>query len=120
MAVTAVSFTDGTVTIRNDGAEAIDLTGYAICNRPNYGSPPEVTVAEPGATLEIDVSDLDIRASGGEFGLFRSTSFDSADEIVAYLQWGGPGNGRASVAVEAGLIVEGDFVANDGADIDLG
>lgn len=119
LAVTAVSFTNSTVTIRNDGAEAIDLTGYAICNRPNYGSAPDATV-EPGATVEIDASSLDIRASGGEFGLYRSNSFDSADEIVAYVQWGGPGNGRSSVAVEAGLIAEGDFVDNAGEDIDIG
>lgn len=117
--VTAVSFTDSTVTVRNDGADPVDFTGHFTCNRPAYGDMPGV-ILEPGATLDIDVSSLDIRASGGEFGLYSARSFDSPDAMLAYVQWGGPGNGRASVAVEAGLIAEGEFVDNGGEDITIG
>jgi hypothetical protein len=39
--------------------------------------------------------------------------------MVAYVQWGKPDNGRAGTAVEAGLIAEGEFVDNGGADIVL-
>lgn len=113
--ITAVSFEDSTVTIRNDGTEAIDFAGWRICNRPSYAAMPEETL-EPGATLDVDASAVDIRASGGEFGLYTSSSFDNPDDMVAYVQWGGPDNGRASVAVAAGLIAEGDFVDNGGED----
>ena len=57
--------------------------------------------------------------SSGEFGLYSSASFGSADAIVAYVQWGSADNGRSSVAVEAGLIAEGDFVDNGGEDFSV-
>lgn len=116
--VTAVSFTDSTVTIRNDGDEAVDFTDWFTCNRPQYDSVLSGPL-DPGASVDLDVTALDIRASGGEFGLYTSRAFDSADALVAYVQWGGPGNGRASVAVEAGLIAEGDFIDNGGEDITI-
>lgn len=116
--ILGVSFDSGTVTVRNDSDAAIDFAGYYTCNRPAYAEMPAETL-EPGATLDIDVTDLDIRASGGEFGLYSSRSFDSADAMVAYVQWGGPGNGRAATAVEAGLIEEGEFIDNGGEDIVL-
>ena len=116
--ILGVSFESGTVTVRNDGDAAVDFTGYHTCNRPAYAEMPAETL-EPGATLDIDVTNLDIRPSGGEFGLYRSRSFDSAADMVAYVQWGGPNNGRAATAVEAGLIEEGEFVDNGGGDLVL-
>ncbi len=113
-----VSFSSNTVTVTNVGSEPIDTADWFTCNRPQYDS-VLVGVIEPGATVEIDVTALDIRPSGGEFGLYRSRSFDSAADLVAYVQWGGPGNGRASVAVEAGLIAEGEFVDNGEADFSV-
>lgn len=119
LTITAVSFANSTVTIRNDGAEAIDLSGHFMCNRPNYSEMPAETL-EAGSTLEIDASALGIDGSGGEFAVYQSNSFSSAEDILAYVQWGAAGNGRASVAVEAGLIDEGDFVDNGGEDFTAG
>ena len=116
--ILGVSFESGTVTIRNDGDEAVDFTGYHTCNRPAYAEMPPETL-EPGATLDIDVTELDVRASAGEFGLYSSSSFGSAADMVAYVQWGKPDNGRAATAAEAGLIAEGEFVDNAGADLVL-
>jgi len=116
--VLGVSFSSGTVTLRNDSDATVDFAGFYLCNRPQYAEMPPETL-EPGATLDLDVTDLDIRASAGEFGLFRSQSFDNAADMVAYVQWGRPDNGRSATAVEAGLIAEGEFVDNGGNDIVL-
>ncbi len=118
LSITAVSFESSTVTIRNDGESELPLGDLFMCNRPAYAGLPDETVA-PGATFELDVSELDIRGSGGEVGLYTSSSFDSADAMVAYVQWGGEANGRATVAVEAGLIAGGEFVDNGGEDFTL-
>ncbi|MEL7155305.1 MAG: hypothetical protein AAFN30_01755 [Actinomycetota bacterium] len=119
LSVTAVSFSTNTVTISNNGDSDVSLAGYFLCNRPTYIGAPETTIA-PGTTADIDVTDLDLRASGGEFGLYLSADFGSADAIVAYVQWGQGENGRASVAVEAGLIGEGEFVDNGEGDFTVG
>ncbi len=119
LSVTAVSFSTNTVTVRNDGDSEVNLDGWFLCNRPTYIGAPSETIA-PGATLDIDVSDLGLGTDFGEFGLYTSSDFGSADAIAAYVQWGQGENGRASVAVEAGLIAEGEFVDNGGEDFTVG
>jgi len=114
--ITAVSFATSTITVRNDGAADVALGSMFMCNRPNYAGLPDETLA-PGASTNIDVSGLQLDAASGETALYTSQSFDSADDIVAYIQWGGAENGRASVAVAAGLIPAGEFVDNAGGDI---
>lgn len=115
ISVVSVSFSTNTVTVRNDGDTEVSLAGYALCNRPAYADAPDVTIA-PGDTADIDVSSIGLLPESGEFGLYSSNNFSSADAIVAYVQWGTSDNGRSSVAVEAGLIAEGDFVDNGGED----
>jgi hypothetical protein len=116
--ILGVSFASGTVTIRNDSAAAVDFTGYFTCNRPQYAEMPAETL-QPGATLDLDVTDLDVRASAGEFALYSSRSFDDPADMVAYVQWGKPDNGRSATAVEAGLIDDGEFIDNGGDDLVL-
>ncbi len=118
ISVVSVSFATNTVTVRNDGDAEVSLAGYSLCNRPSYVDAPDVSIA-PGTTVDIDVSGLGLSADNGEFGLYSSTDFGSADAIVAYVQWGTADNGRASVAVEAGLIGEGEFVDNGGEDFSV-
>lgn len=119
VSIAAVTFSTSTVTISNDGDTELVLEGMFMCNRPNYVGLAGGTVA-PGATLDIDVTELDLRSSSGEFALYLADDFGNADAIVAYVQWGSGENGRASVAVEAGLITEGDFIANGEEDIVIG
>ena len=117
--ITAVSFSGNTITISNDGDAAIDLDGYYLCNRPSY-APLPATVLEPGATMDLDGSVIDIQGDGGEVGLYSSEQFDSEADLVAYVQWGNGDNGRASVAVAGGLIADGEFVDNGGEDFTNG
>lgn len=119
VSITAVAFSASTVTIRNDGDTELVLEGMFMCNRPTYVGLAGGTVA-PGATLDIDVTELDLGSSSGEFALYLSSDFDNSDAIVAYVQWGSGENGRASVAVEAGLITEGEFFENGEEDIVIG
>lgn len=115
LSITGVSFDNATVTIHNDSDADVSLDGMWMCNRPTYVGLPAETLAA-GASIDVDVTELGLQGSGGEFGLYTSSDFDSASAIVDYVQWGAAGNGRASVAVEAGLIAEGEFVDNGEAD----
>lgn len=119
LSITAVSFANGTVTVQNDGPEPVDMGNLFMCNRPNY-SAIGAGVVEPGATIDVDASIVDLSADGGEVAIYTSQNFDSAGAILAYVQWGSADGGRSSVAVAAGLIADGEFVDNGGADFTVG
>jgi hypothetical protein len=117
LVIAAIDFDAGTILIRNDGAEPYNLTGHWLCNRPTYAPLPEETL-EPGLSIEIDTAALGIGPSDGEIGLYTSRDFGSAEAIVRYVEWGNNGHGRSATAVEAGVWGEGDFVANEGANLE--
>lgn len=117
LVIAAIDFDAGTILIRNDGAEPYNLTGHWLCNRPTYAPLPEETL-EPDQSIEIDAAALGIGPSDGELGLYTSRDFGSAEAIVRYVEWGNGGHGRSATAAEAGVWVEGDFVANEGANLE--
>ncbi len=117
LVIAAIDFDAGTILIRNDGAEAYDLTGHWLCNRPTYAPLPEETL-EPGLTIEIETAALSVGPSDGEIGLYTSRDFGNAEAIVRYVEWGNGGHGRSATAVEAGIWAEGDFVANEGSTLE--
>ncbi len=118
LVIVAVDFAAGFVLLRNDGDEPVDLAGYWLCNRPNYVELPSRTVA-PGEVLELDtaVSDLSLDPAGGELALYSSRSFGDPAAILRYVQWGSDGHGRTDVAVTAGVWKAGEFVDNQGGDL---
>ena len=120
---------EGYVAVTNVGGESADLEGWQLCQRPSYFGIPSVEVA-PGETVFFTagegagLSGTTVRGgprfgrlsdSSGEMGLYRDSSFGSAGSIASYVEWGSSGHGRSSVAVEAGIWSEGEFVASEGA-----
>ena len=116
LVIVAVDFEAGFILIRNDGDEDYDLTGHWICNRPTYSELPSETLA-PGRIIEIDTAVIGLSADSGEIALYTSSDFASADDILRYVQWGSESHGRAVVAVAGGVWQDGDFVDNQGANI---
>ena len=105
-----VSFESNEVVVKNVSSDPYDLTGHALCNRPNYLTLPR-EVLDPGASLTIYASTLQISPGGGEVGLYTASSFGDSGAILGYVQWGTDSHGRTEVAVEAGIWPAGDFVA---------
>jgi hypothetical protein len=114
LVIASVDFDAGVIEIRNDGTEPYDPSGHWLCNRPTYLPFPE-GVIDPGASITIETAGLNVQPSGGEIGLYTERDFGSADAMIRYVQWGGAGGGRASVAGDAGLWPDGDFVDNGDA-----
>lgn len=104
--IASIDFGAGTVTLRNDGAAAYDLSGHFLCNRPTYIEVPGGELA-PGATVDVAFG---LDASDGEMALYTSRSFDDPDAMLRYVQWGGDQHGRTATAVAAGVWQEGDTV----------
>jgi hypothetical protein len=104
--LSAVVFGDsGHVTLTNTSDSEVTLDGLWLCNRPAY---VELSGSlAPGESTDVPASDLaDLAVEGGEAALYSSDSFDSADDMIDYVQWG-TGGGRGEVAVAAGLWPEG-------------
>lgn len=112
LVIDSIDFDAGVMTLRNSGDSAYDTSGHWICNRPSYSDIASTSIA-PGETLEVDVSSIGLRAGDGEIGLYVSNDFSNPDDIVAYVQWGSSGHGRAAVAVSAGVWSEGDALPGD-------
>ncbi|MEM9609585.1 MAG: hypothetical protein AAGA99_19330 [Actinomycetota bacterium] len=97
--VTEVRFENSSATITNTGDEPVNLNGLFMCNRPTYVPLPDQTLA-PGETLDVGLAGM--TPDGGEFAIYTSQNFSSADDIISYVHWG-PGGGRADTAIEAGV-----------------
>jgi len=112
LALAEIDFTTGTVTIKNEGDAAVDMTGLKICQAPDYGDLPSETL-EPGATVSVAAPST-IAADSGEIGIYADDNFGSAASIVSYVEWGESGHQRSTTAIEAGIWSDGEFV--DSAD----
>jgi hypothetical protein len=117
LVVVAIDFTAGFILIRNDGDEDYDLAGHWICNRPTYSQLPDEVLA-PGDAVEIEASAVGLNADGGELALYTSGDFSSAEDIIRYVQRGTDTHGRTATAIAGGVWQTGDFVDNQGANLD--
>jgi len=112
--VTSVDFDIGVAVLTNTGERDIDLTGYWICNRPNYAELPSALLV-PGDSVEVSLGGFP--ASGGEVAVYTSNSFSDPNEIVSYVGWG-TGGGRQAIAEDAGIWA-GEPVPPTSASIEL-
>ncbi len=118
---------NGMVVITNIGTEAGSLSGYYLCQRPNYFAIPAVDL-EPGQSAAISTGGNvflpppgaiaveqiatigPLSPTSGEVGLYSSSNFNSAPDIVSYVEWGSSGHGRSGVAIQAGIWPANSFV----------
>ncbi|PZC47590.1 MAG: hypothetical protein DK306_001160 [Chloroflexi bacterium] len=110
----ALGGNDGAVVLRNRSDADVDLSGWFICQFPNYWPmPPLVLSAGAAVTAHVGMgegTDTDLFANGaygplgetGEIGIYSSGAFDTPDAMVTYISWGNGGE-RISVAAAARL-----------------
>jgi hypothetical protein len=116
LVVVAIDFATGFILIRNDGDDDYDLAGHWICNRPTYSQLPDEVLAH-GDVVEIEASVVGLNADSGELALYTSDDFSNAGDIIRYVQWGSDSHGRAATAVAGGVWQKGDFVDNQGGNL---
>lgn len=115
--------------IGNLGSGPGSTEGYWICQFPSYYELPPVDLL-PGerlavplgtgtvpdlvgvvATADVELPLGTVSGLDGELGLYSSSSFNSPDAIVDYVEWGSSGHARSGVATAAGIWIDGGFVA---------
>jgi hypothetical protein len=103
-----VEFGDaGYVEIANRADTDADVAGIFLCQFPTYADlgtiVPDATIPA-GGTVQVSADNWGgLSADDGEAALFQGDTFDSADAILSYVQWGSGDHQRAPVAVEAGI-----------------
>ncbi len=104
---------DQWVELLNTGDAEVDVSGLWLCVRPEYSQVSELNALSGSMTIPaggyLVVEWNAIKTSTGEVGLYESNTFESADAMLDYVQYGAAGQGRASVAVTAGLWDEGTY-----------
>lgn len=134
--ITEIDLINNIVEITNDGGGDVDISNWWLCNRVN-GSPFYAQVSTDtsvnAASFEFDggsdfdtlsngdVLVLDVTAgflpdSNGEFAFYNTNSFGSASAIEDYVAYGSAGI-RDSVAQNAGIWTDGDFIDLNGLDV---
>ncbi|MEM9935267.1 MAG: hypothetical protein AAF824_16695, partial [Bacteroidota bacterium] len=100
----------------NFGPVASDISDWWLCSRFDYIqlNDPGLTLTGnlnigPGETLVIE--GFSLQDQSADLGLYESPSFGSSSAIEDFVQWGGAGIGRESVAVTAGIWTAGEFVS---------
>ncbi len=105
------------VELKNTGASSVDVTNYWLCARFSYGRVGALTLSSgsgfvipPGGIIVV-VSWTNLNNTLSDMGLYSSNLFTSSAAMKDFVQWGGGGIGRESVAMGAGLWGAGDFVS---------
>ncbi|MDO5989676.1 T9SS type A sorting domain-containing protein [Flavivirga amylovorans] len=114
----SVNPSNETITIKNFGASAVDISDYKLCIFPSYFKLNTLTISSGSLNLvaggEVTVtSSTNLVDAGGELGLYiDTTDFGSSANIRDYIQWISTGGTRESVAVGAGIWITGTAIPN--------
>ncbi|MFQ5602580.1 MAG: FlgD immunoglobulin-like domain containing protein [bacterium] len=103
------------VELKNFGDVAVDVSGWFLCSRFNYPAIATLTVLSGSRTIPpgglLALGGLTLNNASADLGLYTTNSnFAIPDNMEDFVQWGGAGNGRESVAATKGIWSSGDFV----------
>lgn len=105
------------IELLNTGSSTVDLSDFWLCMGPQTYVRIGTLTPDSGSITgfgqgEFLVLPYDLPDDQGGIGLYSSNAFESAEAMVDFVQYGAGGSVRESVAVEAGIWNEGDFVPN--------
>ena len=114
------------IEIKNIGDATADIGGWWFCNRLSYTQLPTgvtipaggiivIHVGSSGTNTSTDIflsSMVSLNTSASDISFYFNSTFTSSSSIRDFVQWGSGGNGRESVAVNAGIWTAGDFIPN--------
>ncbi|MCH8329907.1 MAG: hypothetical protein IH946_00760 [Bacteroidetes bacterium] len=106
------------ITIHNYGSSTENINSWWLCARFSYVQLSGITVQSGSLSLaagaDVTVSGFSLNNTSSDLGLYNSSSFTSTTAMQDFVQWGGGGIGRESVAVAKGIWVAGTFISGTG------
>ncbi|MCZ6821001.1 MAG: T9SS type A sorting domain-containing protein [Calditrichaeota bacterium] len=103
------------VELKNFGSSSMDVSNWWLCTLFSYtriGTLPIISgeLNIPAGGL-LAVGGISINDQSADLGLYNTNSFASTSAMEDFVQWGGSGQGRESVAGSKGIWTLGDFVS---------
>lgn len=105
--ITEVQVATRQIEVTNFGVSSVNLANWSFCARFSYTALGGSIAA--GETRLFTLAGLNTTSS--DLGLYSNSSFASTSAMQDFLQWGGSGIGRESVAVSKGIWTAGGFFA---------
>ncbi|MBL4772367.1 MAG: lamin tail domain-containing protein [Alcanivoracaceae bacterium] len=102
------------VELVNRGNEAVDISGWKLCARffyptiqaSNILSGNADLILEPGEIIALSTT-IDLNNNSSDLGLYTTSPFSSATNMVDFVQWGSSMDiGRSDVARDKGIWLE--------------
>jgi hypothetical protein len=113
--ITKVILEYGLTELTNMGTLEQDISGWYLCQFPQYDAISDAICVlgdlslAPGESTLIHWEFLEGGADG-EFAIYNTNSFELADNMEDYMEWGSAGHFREALAVAAGLWIVGEFL----------
>lgn len=104
--ITEVTISTRNVEVTNFGTASVDVSTWFFCARFTYTS--LTGSIDGGASRQFTVSSLNQTSS--DLGLYNSSAFGTTTAMQDFLEWGGAGLGRESVAGTKGIWTAGNFL----------
>lgn len=111
------------ITLKNYGADDLDVSMYRLCSLFDYEdlNQVQVTIVDGDMMLSQDeevtinwAAGSGMDEMGADLALYiPGGMFSNPDDMVDFVQWGSAGNGRENEADEAGLWTIGTFITGD-------
>ncbi|MEM9858597.1 MAG: hypothetical protein AAF843_14645 [Bacteroidota bacterium] len=105
------------VTLKNFGNASKDISSYWFCIRFSYNEVSTLSATSGNFILapneEITIS-VTVDDTSSDVGFYNTNSFASASAMDDFMQFGGSGIGRETVADTKGIWSAGDFVDSSG------
>ena len=102
--ITEVNVSTRNVEITNFSAASVSLTGWRFCHRFTYPSLSGTIAA--GESRQFTVT---FNQTSSDLCLYNTANFGSTTAMEDFIQWGGAGIGRESVAAAKGIWTAGTF-----------
>ncbi len=102
------------VELKNFGTSPVDVSNWWFCSLFNYTRVGTLPIISGNLNIPaggiLAVGSINLNDNSADLGLYNSNNFASASAMQDFVQWGGSGQGRESVAVAKGIWTAGDFV----------
>jgi hypothetical protein len=112
--ITEVTISTGNVELTNFGTSSVNLASWQFCRRFAYVAVGGTIAA--GASRQFTVS---FNTTSSDLALYNTNSFTSTTAMEDFVQWGGGGLGRESVAVSKGIWTTGAFLTVPASGVSL-
>lgn len=111
------------IELKNISNQTVDVNSFILCSYPVYNQIANLNIISgnylmaPGDIVVVNGHPLG--DTDGELAIYLNYNFTTPNAIIDYVEWGSSFHVRATIAVQAGIWIAGDFVPSPPANVSL-